>query len=268
MTYTKVYNLYCSWLTLRPPPGSSAGLPSSGRGSSGSNGSNGAGPCDAWSAVAAAADGIAAAAGRAQACVHGAVRGPALRAAEDLLQQALDSHLATQLCSCIEDAAAEPDSEEAAAAAVAALQALAALVHCAPRPATSASLLEHFPLAQALSNRVGEGGDRGCDADAALVARVGRLVGEALAAAPGCQGVLRDWVAAADREDTTLLVLQVMQGAGGKGEHGVLQQQRGAMRGGKAAAGVGWGWLRAGTGGYQLGGGGQIEHQQGQAAWA
>jgi hypothetical protein len=92
-----MYKLYSSLLTLRAPPGSSSS------GSSNSEHST----FTAWTAVAAAADGLAAVAARAQECIHGAVRGPALRAAEDLLHHAVDNHLAIQLCSCIEDAKAD-----------------------------------------------------------------------------------------------------------------------------------------------------------------
>jgi hypothetical protein len=42
----------------------------------------------------------------------------------------------------------------------AALQALAALVHCPAHASTSAPLLEHFPLAQALSLKVSEASDK------------------------------------------------------------------------------------------------------------
>ena len=97
VTYDAMYKLYSSLLTLRPPPGSTSS------GSKARESSN----CTAWTAVAAAADGLAAAAARAQECIHGAVRGPALRAAEDLLHHAVDNHLAIQLCSCIEDAKAD-----------------------------------------------------------------------------------------------------------------------------------------------------------------
>ena len=86
-----MYKLYSSLLTLRPPPGSTSS------GSKARESSN----CTVWTAVAAAADGLAAAATWAQ------VRGSAPRAAEGLLRHAVDDHLVIQLCSCIVDAKAD-----------------------------------------------------------------------------------------------------------------------------------------------------------------
>lgn len=122
-----------------------------------------AGGRDGWRAVAAAATALAEAAGRAQVCICGSIRGPALRQAEELLNHVLDSSIAQHLCSAIEDARADAASgvRGAAEAAAAALKALAAFVHAPSTKATSASMLDHFPLAQALSNKVTESQDRG-----------------------------------------------------------------------------------------------------------
>jgi hypothetical protein len=49
---------------------------------------------------------------------------------------------------------------DAERASLAALQALAALVHCPAQPSTSAPIVEHFPLAQALSLKVSETSDK------------------------------------------------------------------------------------------------------------
>jgi hypothetical protein len=101
---------------------------------------------------------------------------------------------------------------DASAAGTAALRALGSLVHCPAGRSTSCSILEHFPLAQALSSRVPDAADRGQDADKGLLASVRQLVGEAVAASPHCLAVMKEWVATADGQGRDLLVLQVSDG--------------------------------------------------------
>jgi hypothetical protein len=93
--------------------------------------------------------------------VAGGVRGPALRAAEDLLRASLDASLARHLSACI-CAARVAGAPGAAAAGEAAVRGLAALAHCPAVRATSGSWLEHFPLAQAVSSKVGGRARGGC----------------------------------------------------------------------------------------------------------
>ncbi len=148
-----------------------------------------AAPPAQWRALAAAAHAAAEALARAQCCVTGAVHGPALRQAEEVLGAALELSLGTSLCGLLEAtrhvaaAAGQGDgaaAEAAAAAGLAAMRAMAALVAAPPRgvvcapgqPAGAAAgaagqgggggVSDHFPLARTLSSRhLGGARDKG-----------------------------------------------------------------------------------------------------------
>jgi hypothetical protein len=135
-----------------------------------------------WDIVGAAAACLTGSLGRAQLCVSGRVRGPALRQAEDVLQRALSTSLASQLCCCLAEAeaAAVPqpgmraDSSRGSAAAAAAasdalLGALAALAHVPPGRVNGACVAAHFPLAQMLAAKLADAPDQGVDTDADLL---------------------------------------------------------------------------------------------------
>jgi hypothetical protein len=181
VTYQEAAKLYCELLATRP-----AG---EARGEVGGEGG-------AWAAAGAAAGALADALTRAQVCVAGGVRGPALRAAEDLLQFALGAQLAARLCACVQDGYPGLDGGgdgSAAAAAAEAARALAALVQCPAVRLTSSSWLEHFPLAQALSSKAARAQDRGLDVDNALVDGVRSATAQALAANPAALAALAGW---------------------------------------------------------------------------
>jgi hypothetical protein len=132
-----------------------------------------------WDVVAAAAACLTGSLGRAQLCVSGRVRGPALRQAEDVLQRALSTSLASQLCCCLAEAEAAAVSAPgmradsgrggAAAAADALLGALAALAHVPPGRVNGACVADHFPLAQMLAAKLADAPDQGVDTDVDLL---------------------------------------------------------------------------------------------------
>ena len=189
VTFPDASALYWDLLALRPAAGAAAAAAASVS-------------APEWDAVAAGAGAAAEALSRAQVCIAGGVRGPALRGAEELLSTALQAGLPARLCAALEDASAATAAAGsrggagAQAAAEAAARALASLVHCPVLRTTSASWLEHFPLAQALTAKPARATDRGLDADGALAGAARAAAGEALAAAPRALAALRDAVAA------------------------------------------------------------------------
>ncbi|KAF8056751.1 hypothetical protein HT031_006249 [Scenedesmus sp. PABB004] len=155
-----------------------------------SEGGGGAAGDGRWRAAAAAAACLADSLARAQLCVSGGVRGPALRQAEGLLQQAVTAGLPQQLCCCWAEAAAaagdgdDGDGSAAGSAAAALLGAMAALVTAPTGKANACCVADHFPLASLLAAKICAAPDRGADGEAELVEAVRGVLGEALAAAP------------------------------------------------------------------------------------
>ncbi|GAX79537.1 hypothetical protein CEUSTIGMA_g6978.t1 [Chlamydomonas eustigma] len=157
-----------------------------------------------WRGMTASCLAIAEVVERSQACISMAMRGPALRHAEDVLAAASEG-LPGQLCNVLEEAAGirsrvqqqQPSlqADEAAEATAAALQALAALSIVLPGSSgavrsTSAS----FPLGQALSTRgLSQQQDRGQDGDKSLPDVVRKQVAAALVNCPPALASLLEW---------------------------------------------------------------------------
>uniref|UniRef100_A0A383VWV5 non-specific serine/threonine protein kinase n=1 Tax=Tetradesmus obliquus TaxID=3088 RepID=A0A383VWV5_TETOB len=191
VAFEECIQLCCALLSL-VEPGMAAAAAAAGAGASET-------AAGRWNVVAAAAACLTGSLARAQLCVSGRVRGPALRQAEDVLQRALNTSLASQLCCCLAEAeaAAVPapgmraDSSRgntaaaAAAASDALLGALAALVHVQPGRVNGACVADHFPLAQMLAAKLADAPDQGVDTDGDLLESVRGVLGEALAASSG-----------------------------------------------------------------------------------
>lgn len=175
VAFEECIQLCCALLSL-VEPGMAAAAAAAGAGASEA-------AAGRWNVVAAAAACLTGSLARAQLCVSGRVRGPALRQAEDVLQRALNTSLASQLCCCLAEAeaAAVPapgmraDSSRgntaaaAAAASDALLGALAALVHVQPGRVNGACVADHFPLAQMLAAKLADAPDQGVDTDGDLL---------------------------------------------------------------------------------------------------
>ncbi|GFH25701.1 protein kinase domain-containing protein, partial [Haematococcus lacustris] len=155
-----------------------------------------------WQLLTSTCSALAALLSRAQACLAGGVRGPALRQAETALAAAVQLKLPTLVCEVLDSARAASSMAGARGASMAALQAMAAMAGCCPTPAAAAAGTQvvaarsaYFPLAQALAStpqRVNSAADKCLDMDPLMAQRLRCSLGDALAAAPPCLAVLLD----------------------------------------------------------------------------
>ncbi|MEW5307613.1 MAG: hypothetical protein WDW36_009992 [Sanguina aurantia] len=159
---------------------------------------------DSWPLVSAAASALADGALRAQQCIAGSLRGPALRQAEDLLRLVQQGGAAGHLVACMQEAGVDARGPGSESASSASLHGLSALVHCPAGKTPKAVLAEYFPLAQALCNKVSGAADRGQDSDAALQDAVRAAVGEAIAASPPSLAVLVQMLETGAQDDRGL----------------------------------------------------------------
>ncbi|KAJ9526297.1 hypothetical protein QJQ45_009792 [Haematococcus lacustris] len=144
-----------------------------------------------WQLLTSTCSALAALLSRAQACLAGGVRGPALRQAETALAAAVQLKLPTLVCEVLDSARAASSMAGARGASMAALQAMAAMAGTQVVAARSA----YFPLAQALAStpqRVNSAADKCLDMDPLMAQRLRCSLGDALAAAPPCLAVLLD----------------------------------------------------------------------------